>query len=373
MSDGRLILPDLTIRGFRGLRDLTIPRLGRVTLLAGRNSIGKTTVLDAIRVFASRGRRVALRSVLSHSDEIVTQDGDPDTPRRVVEDWSALFYDRIVSDETAIFIGPIDGSNAVTIRTPALAEDGLGFFDHDLFLEEPVRLVEVVVAGRANVVAAFPQVPWSPKRFQRRGSDLPAPYKCESIGPGVLTNSEMARLWDNVALTSDEPHVSEALSLVAGKPVSRIAMVGDNSARWRLPGRQHVRDGVRPLLKFDHDERVPLRSLGDGALRVFGVAAALANCTDGFLLIDEAENGLHHAIQLDFWRMVLRVAHKNNVQVVATTHSFDCISGFADAAAESAEVEGRLIRLSQRDGQLMTVEYSERDLTVATERLIEVR
>lgn len=373
MSDGRLILPDLTIRGFRGLRDLTIPRLGRVTLLAGRNSIGKTTVLDAIRVFASRGRRASLQSVLSHSDEIVTQDGDPDTPRRVVEDWSALFYNRIVSDEATIFIGPVDGSNAVTIRAPAFSADGFELFDPDPFVEEPVRLIEVEVADRGNVVAVFPQVPGVSKRSARHGSDLPARHKCESIGPGVLTNSEIARLWDNVALTPDEPYVSEALSLVAGKPVSRIAMVGDNSARWRLPGRQHVRDGVRPLLKFDHDERVPLRSLGDGALRMFGVAAALANCTDGFLLIDEAENGLHYAIQQDFWRMVLRVAHKNNVQVVATTHSFDCISGFANAAAESAEVEGHLVRLSQRDGHLMAVEYSERDLTVATERLIEVR
>ena len=50
-----LHLPDLYIEGFRGIDKLSIPRLGRVTLLAGRNSVGKTTVLDAVRVYAARG------------------------------------------------------------------------------------------------------------------------------------------------------------------------------------------------------------------------------------------------------------------------------------------------------------------------------
>ena len=50
-----LLLPDLYIENFRGIRKLSIPRLGRVTLLSGRNGVGKTTVLDAVRVL--RGAR----------------------------------------------------------------------------------------------------------------------------------------------------------------------------------------------------------------------------------------------------------------------------------------------------------------------------
>ena len=55
-----LHLPDLTITGFRGIDQLSIPRLGRVTLLAGKNGVGKTTALEASRVFAARGRFSAL-------------------------------------------------------------------------------------------------------------------------------------------------------------------------------------------------------------------------------------------------------------------------------------------------------------------------
>ena len=57
--------------------------------------------------------------------------------------------------------------------------------------------------------------------------------------------------------------------------------------------------------------------------RLFTVALALANSRDGFLLIDEAENGIHHSVQADYWRLVLQTAQDNNVQVLATTHSWD--------------------------------------------------
>ena len=108
-------------------------------------------------------------------------------------------------------------------------------------------------------------------------------------------------------------------------------------------------------------------------MRLFSVALALANSRDGFLVIDEAENGLHYAVQRDFWKMVLRTAHENNVQVFATTHSWDCVAGFAQAATDVEEVEGVLIRLERDGDQIRSIEYSESNLEAAAEYGIEVR
>ena len=55
IRDKTLYLPSLRIDSFRGIEHLSIDRLGRVTLLADRNGAGKTTVLDAVRIFADRG------------------------------------------------------------------------------------------------------------------------------------------------------------------------------------------------------------------------------------------------------------------------------------------------------------------------------
>ena len=57
-----------------------MPRLGRVTLLAGENGVGKTTVLDAIRVYAARGRHSALLELTQRREEITTFT-DEDTVR----------------------------------------------------------------------------------------------------------------------------------------------------------------------------------------------------------------------------------------------------------------------------------------------------
>ena len=75
----------------------------------------------------------------------------------------------------------------------------------------------------------------------------------------------------------------------------------------------------------------------------------------------------------DFWSMVLRAAHQNNVQVLATTHSWDCVTGFARAAVQVAGVAGVLIRLEKDGEQVRTVEYSEEELQTAAEQHIEVR
>ena len=118
---------------------------------------------------------------------------------------------------------------------------------------------------------------------------------------------------------------------------------------------------------------MPLKSLGDGAVRLYGMALALANSRGGLLLIDEAENGIHHTLQYDCFKMLLQAARANDVQMLATTHSWDCVRGFAYAAAEFEDGEGMLVRLDRDDRGLRAVEYSKESLLTAAEQGIEVR
>lgn len=106
---------------------------------------------------------------------------------------------------------------------------------------------------------------------------------------------------------------------------------------------------------------------------MFGVALALANSQGGLLTIDEAENGIHHSVQYHFWKMVMQTAKENNVQVLATTHGWDCVTGFAQAAAEAEAGESALLRLERDAGGIHAVEYSKDDLKIAAEQGIEVR
>ena len=71
--------------------------------------------------------------------------------------------------------------------------------------------------------------------------------------------------------------------------------------------------------------------------------------------------------------MVLRTSYENNVQVFATTHGWDCVTGFAQAATDVDEVDGVLLRLEREGSEIRAIEYSENNLKAAAEHGIEVR
>ena len=128
-----------------------------------------------------------------------------------------------------------------------------------------------------------------------------------------------------------------------------------------------------PFVKISSfDEPLPLRSLGDGMLRLFGIVLSLVHARDGMLLVDEVENGIHYSVQADLWRLIFKVASKLNVQVFATTHSSDSVAAFQAAASESEE-EGVLIRLDRRDGKISALELDEDELEIAIHGEMEVR
>ncbi len=374
-----LHLPDLSISGFRGIERLSIERLGRVTLLTGRNGVGKTTVLDAVRVYAARGRPIVLHELLERREEFVAA-LDEDHDRVVVPDYTALFHGRGATQGVPITIGPRSGGDDLLIAgsTPGdwSPEQRELFADH--LTEADVQAVRIVYREKERLLPSFLAADdrraanWSRRRYFRnlqRGlfddSEWPV-IECESLGPGLLNNSKLARFWDNVALTDEEDLSIRALQLI-GDSIERVAVVGDDERRY--PG-----DGRRVVVKLkDHPRPVPLKSLGDGVTRVFAAGLALANGRDGFLVVDEAENGIHYSLQPDFWGMVLRAAHQNNVQVLATTHSWDCVAGFARAATQFRDAEGVLIRLEKDGEEVRVVEYSEEDLRTAANQHIEVR
>ena len=81
---------------------------------------------------------------------------------------------------------------------------------------------------------------------------------------------------------------------------------------------------------------------------------------------------MHYSVQLDVWRAVFRLARHLDVQIVATSHSWDAVEAFQKAASEDREA-GVLIRLSRKGEDIIPTIFSEDELAVATRDRIEVR
>jgi len=72
------------------------------------------------------------------------------------------------------------------------------------------------------------------------------------------------------------------------------------------------------------------------------------------------------------WRAIFRLASDLDVQVFASSHSWDCIEAFQIAATESTD-EGTLVRLTSRNGEIFPTVFGEIELKVATKQQIELR
>lgn len=369
-GDDSLHVPSLRIEGFRGIDSLTINRLGRVTLLAGRNGTGKTTVLDAVRIFADRGRLSSLTAVLDRSEEYAGRvNGEKEV--RQVPDFGALFHGRQAKTGTSFRVGLNRDSQAQLLvevsSTDDMPEEWMSTLRK---LSLSAQVLRIAFGQFEEFLPVFDEDfaagRWGwPRRLIPDDDGRPKALRAEVLGPGLLNNLDLDQRWGEIALTAQEPVAIRALNLAVSHRIGGVAVVSGGA-------RTHSRSR-RVLVKLEDGERVPLRSLGDGAVRLFGVAVALAGAAGGLLLIDEAENGIHHSLQHEYWRLVLRAAADNNVQVIATTHGWDCIRGFASASGENDDVEGVVVRLERDDHGLRAVEYSEEELQTATGQGIEVR
>lgn len=82
-------------------------------------------------------------------------------------------------------------------------------------------------------------------------------------------------------------------------------------------------------------------------VRMASLALAMAMVEGGVFLVDEIENGVHHSVLSDVWRVIDDASRKLNAQVFATTHSYECLR----AAASAIEGDDLSIHRLEVDGK----------------------
>ena len=368
---GGLQFPDLVIQGFRGIKDLSISQLGRVTLITGKNNTGKSSILEALSLHTRNAEASAIRDVLASREEYTRRSdeeersSDPESAFHV----STLFhgFPRLSDD-----FGPIVISTNGRTHPMELSMK-VEWFADERDPDGTRRLVsrQVALFGEPENVAVLVAETEEGRRLHRlesflrraHGPPVKARMPCILVSSYGNKGTEMlGPLWDDITLTENEKDVVEALRIIDPR-ISAISMVG---------GERYPRARTAIVRAANVSRPIPLRSFGDGLNRLFAMVLSLVNARGGLLLIDEFENGLHYTVQLDAWRMIFRLAQELDVQVFATSHSRDAVETFRRAAVEAPD-EGALLRLTRRGDDIIPTVLTESELAIATRDKIEVR
>lgn len=336
------MLESLHIQNFRLFRNFRIDDLARVNLIVGKNNVGKSSLLEALHLLINQKNPEAALDFLAARDNFAARAKSPAIADHEITD---LFYNHQLTENASIEITS-KGAQQLSLMI-AKANGSLNLM-YDWGGRDELAMPLKLINNRIQSVdlKQHPNAPTKSYYITTKGFDY----------------HFLSRLWDQIVLSPKEHEVIRTLKIVEPQ-VERI----------NFPSSYTSTSGIRVKLTAK-DQPIPLTSMGDGVHRVLTLAMILVDSQNEYVLIDEIDTGLHYRVMTDMWRVVLETAVRLNVQVFATTHSWDCVESFAEALKMQVDDSvGALFRLEKREDDIAAVKYTAHELSVATRQSIEVR
>ncbi len=369
------MLNSLVIKNFRMLEDFSVTKLGRLNLIVGKNNSGKSTVLEALRIYAGGASFKLLKEIAESHDEKFSLAEESNQEFNALFPYEDLFTSRQSSNKKLVkfIIGEsIDNGQTLSVyRVYMVQNDSIGKkffteFNEDWLNNEP----KTRIIGQ-KLVAERP----GKRHFLRLDDYLELPFETINYGfvpTHFIPMDELASEWDTIVYTEHEQIVTDALKIILPDYEHLVFVENERSgtaAKSRRIAKVKLANQPRP---------VPLKSLGDGMVRILQIAIKLVSAQGGFLLIDEFENGLHYSTQEKIWSWLFTMAERLDIQVFATTHSWDCIESFATVALQHPDQQGLIFRMGKSVrtsdfGKVIATVFSGEDLAAITQANMEVR
>ena len=301
---------------YRSIDGLSLPRLSQANLVTGVNGIGKTALLEAMWLFAGRYNPMLL--------------------------WSAN-----VQRSNRPVLDPVSRLSAGTLELQG-AENGSTHrmkttFEKVADIAAPVttgdatnkNLMQLPVAGRVNTfldgklakgsIGGMQPTPWGMVAHENPVPPRPGSIcVIESTKFQLDTPGDYLQRYSDMVRENRKEDLTSAINLLLPK-VRDLEILTDRTGESYLSAL--TTDGVQ----------LPLHDLGGGVVRLYRLLLSFFTCRDGILLADEIENGIHYSVLREVWVRAREWMREWNVQLVATTHSAECIEAAMTAYADSPE------------------------------------
>jgi hypothetical protein len=352
-----------TIKNFRCFRELTLSSLERVNLITGQNNVGKTTLLESIFLHVGANNpSLPLRvNIIRGVEQFAIEPTDL---------WGWLFYDRLIDER--IELTSLDEQNVsrslqlklVEPDTTQLASPSNGGNGHP---STPGSLT--TITGSRELILDYQDT-----------TDQRATSRAFITVDGQISiqRAQLSPIPFGIYLSARSRILKED-----AERYSNLERIGRQAEV--LPALQHLEPRLRRLAvlvtggvslingDIGLRELVPLPFMGEGLVRLLSILLAITNSPKGVVLIDEIENGLHYSVLEKVWTAIANMARQYETQIIATTHSWECIRAAHEAFAASGTYDFRLHRLDRIGKEVRAVNFDQKRLAVAEASDLEVR
>jgi energy-coupling factor transporter ATP-binding protein EcfA2 len=350
------MITKLMLKNFRCFQDFTLDGVRPVTLIAGANNVGKSTILESVFLFMDRRssdvflKLNAFRGVQEMNN----------SPKMV---WEPLFAD-------------MDSTKPLSI---GLSVDG-----------KPQTVT--VTKDETFLMSATAEMPIAPNIQSPTANSYPLKLVFKSDTRNDISHFLLTQ--GGITLTQQKPATTKPpLTQYLGSKISQNASV---LSEWfgslELKGKKSECVKVLQILDpriqdlsvivigglsgvyadIGLSSRLSINMLGDGMNKLMQIALVMLSNPGSIVLVDEIENGFHYSFFPKLWEIIGKLAEETECQLFITTHSYECISGATVIATENPNLF-RFVRLDRNGGTVIPKLFENDSFEYAVKNEIEVR
>lgn len=346
------MITEVLIRNFKCFKQLTLPNFGRITIIGGQNNVGKTVLLEALFLFFDR---IPSNMILKQygwrglGNVMVTPEGM----------WGPMFRKYDLHQEMSISVWTNSKREIATYK-----------YNTNYVLEAiPKSEIPHDSEGKSVRTDVEPIPSFSLDIEYDDGSkDKKTAHLL--LSPKGKLGIQHDYIVDAQQITIFLPAKMHISSKTTSERFSKLTKIGqeDNVVKFlkiiepRLNRLANITEGPEPVIYGDIGlaEMIPIPFMGEGMSHMLDIALAICEAKNGHVFIDEVENGIHYSLLPKIWEAIGNIAETYKCQVIATTHSYECIEAAHKGLANKPD-DLRYIRLD-REGSVITAKTSDYEM-----------
>ena len=337
------MITDVLIRNFKCFKSLTVPELGRITLISGRNNVGKTALLEALFLFLDmRNPTVTINQYGRRGIEQVTL-----TTEAI---WEPIFRNYDMDGEILISLTINGNPEQVTVR-----------FNQEFVPLPPttVQAEEQQISTEEELTTLAVDIEYSGKSGEKVISHHFADPNNKNL-PTIISKTQLSKIsLPTASFLASKKHnppnkIAKQFSNLAQQDREKEAVEFLRIIEPRLENLKNITEGpnssIHGKLKGKSATR-RINFMGEGMEKLLALIVAITHSPNRIIFLDEIENGLHYSIMSKIWEALGKALQKCNCQLITTTHSYECLQAAHEGLSEMPG-DFRYIRLHRKDDEI---------------------
>lgn len=356
------MVESVLFQNYKGFKKLDLENMHAITLIAGKNNVGKSSLLEGIFLFMDHSSPESFLKMNAFRGAPVTSVS--------VRMWEQLFYNlrvdqpmkiELKGDKIAGKLSYSKDDTFIPINTEQIPPEQMNAFINSAksayTLEFCYESEDYMEKGHfsigsggilRNVTTSLPN-----NRLQMM-------IYTQYVNSRTIWNDSVIVDWyGQLELQGMKQDVIEALRVVDNRisDISTISMEGMGQLYVNILG-----------------ALLPLKLAGDGMYKLLYLVMAVLTHPGALLLVDEIESGFHYSMYTKLWELLARISKKADCQIIATTHSYECIVASVEGMKNAGRMDDFcLSRLECAEGVGKSFCYTSDLLEFAVNSDLEVR